>query len=97
LSKYEVELLTLSHDSTKLMINAEADKGLKWVAMAGTDCGHGSSQSLQQSFFRQEKKRKDYTFWRQFNEKPSIMPGCPGRTSFSLLPNSVSMCPFSLL
>ena len=22
--------------------------------------------------------RKDYTFWRQFNEKPSIIPGCPG-------------------
>jgi len=24
------------------------------------------------------KKRKDYTFRRQFNEKPSIIPGCPG-------------------
>ncbi len=24
-----------------------------------------------------EKKRKDYTFRRQFNEKPSIIPGCP--------------------
>ena len=24
-----------------------------------------------------EKKRKDYAFWRQFNEKPSITPGCP--------------------
>ncbi len=24
------------------------------------------------------KKRKCYTFWRQINEKPSIMPGCPG-------------------
>ena len=23
------------------------------------------------------KKRKDYTFRRQFNEKPSIIPGCP--------------------
>ncbi len=27
----------------------------------------------------QEKKRKDYTFWRQLNEKPSIIPGCPGK------------------
>ncbi len=26
----------------------------------------------------EEKKRKDYTFRRQFNEKPSIIPGCPG-------------------
>jgi len=27
---------------------------------------------------RIEKKRKDYAFRRQFNEKPSIIPGCPG-------------------
>ena len=26
---------------------------------------------------RKEKKRKDYAFRRQFNEKPSIIPGCP--------------------
>jgi len=26
----------------------------------------------------EEKKRKDYAFRRQFNEKPSIIPGCPG-------------------
>ena len=23
-------------------------------------------------------KREDYAFWRQFHEKPSIIPGCPG-------------------
>ncbi len=27
---------------------------------------------------RSAKKGKDYTFWRQFNEKPSIVLGCPG-------------------
>ncbi len=28
---------------------------------------------------RKERKiRNDYVFWRQFNEKPSIIPGCPG-------------------
>ena len=27
---------------------------------------------------RKEKKRLDYAFRRQFNEKPSIIPGCPG-------------------
>ena len=29
---------------------------------------------------RKEKKnkRKDYAFRRHFNEKPSIIPGCPG-------------------
>jgi len=26
-----------------------------------------------------EKKRKDYAFRRQFNEKPSIIPGCPAQ------------------
>jgi len=26
---------------------------------------------------KKEKKKKDYTFRRQFNEKPSIIPGCP--------------------
>ena len=26
---------------------------------------------------KKKRKRKDYTFWRQFNEKPSIIPGCP--------------------
>ena len=23
------------------------------------------------------KNRKEYAFWRQFNEKPSVIPGCP--------------------
>jgi len=27
---------------------------------------------------QKRKKRKDYAFWRQFNEKPSIIWGCPG-------------------
>ena len=30
-----------------------------------------------------EKKRKDYAFCRQFNEKPSIIPGCPGACCYS--------------
>jgi len=29
-------------------------------------------------FRKKEMKRKDYNFRRQFNEKPSIIPGCPG-------------------
>ncbi len=24
------------------------------------------------------QKRKDYALWRQFNEKPSVILGCPG-------------------
>ena len=25
-----------------------------------------------------KRKERHYAFWRQFHEKPSIMPGCPG-------------------
>ena len=35
---------------------------------------------LQVTLFGKEKKRKDYAFRRQFNEKPRIIPGCPGHT-----------------
>ncbi len=31
------------------------------------------------------EKRKDYTFRRQFNEKPSIIPGCPGNEAAEIL------------
>ncbi len=27
----------------------------------------------------EKKKKKDYAFRRQFKEKPSITPGCPGQ------------------
>ena len=30
-------------------------------------------------YVEKEKERKDYTFWRQLIEKPSITPGCPQR------------------
>ena len=30
------------------------------------------------------KRRKDYTFWRQFNEKPSIILGCPCEATIDL-------------
>jgi len=31
-----------------------------------------------------EKKREDYAFWRQFNEKPSIIQGCRGLLCYLL-------------
>jgi len=30
---------------------------------------------------KKHKKKKDYAFWRQLNEKPSVISGCPGRFS----------------
>jgi hypothetical protein len=35
-----------------------------------------------------EKDRNDYTFWRQFNEQPSIIPGCPGSAVLNALSHS---------
>ena len=35
-----------------------------------------------------EKKGKDYAFRRQFNEKPSIIPGCPGVVEQVYLPET---------
>lgn len=32
-----------------------------------------------------EKKSEDYTFWRQLNEQPSIMPGCPELNSCTVM------------
>jgi len=37
------------------------------------------------------KKRKDYAFRRQFNEKPSIIPGCPDLGTNTLLWHSADI------
>jgi hypothetical protein len=37
---------------------------------------------------RKEKNRKDYTFRRQFNEKPSITLGCPGFSTHNQQPEA---------
>ena len=56
----------LQHLSITLSINAARLHNHK-IIETGLD-----SQAIEK-----EKKRKDYTFRRQFNEKPSIIPGCP--------------------
>ena len=33
-----------------------------------------------------QKKRKDYSFWRQFNEKPSALLGCQALADLPLQP-----------
>ena len=38
-----------------------------------------------QGIDRKEKKRKDYAFWRQFHERPSIILGCPVLTCSLLI------------
>ncbi len=43
-------------------------------ALSGPECLQQTTGSERQK----SKTRKYYTFWRQFDEKPSIIPGCPG-------------------
>ena len=35
-------------------------------------------------------ERKDYAFRRQLNEKPSIIPGCPGITTILIMTKTFS-------
>ena len=42
------------------------------------------------------KKRKDYAFRRQFDEKPSIIPGCPGDRCYELMVISIRQQEISL-
>lgn len=50
--------------------------GYVWgTPMAGASMD--SSSSWQVRIHYKDKKRKDFTFWRQFNEQPSIILGCP--------------------
>jgi len=49
--------------------NSEREKGKK---------GKKQNQYIQFEKSKKEENRKDCTFWRQFDEKPSITPGCPG-------------------
>ncbi len=39
---------------------------------------HMNREAIQQVRKEKKKKKKDYAFRHQFNEKPSIIPGCPG-------------------
>ncbi len=73
--------------------NSSYEDSVRWarclseiVKQAGQLCNESAkaayvevSSRLQVSKALKEKKRKDYAFWRQFNEKPSIIPGCPAR------------------
>ena len=41
---------------------------------------------------RKAKKGKDYAFWFQLNEKPSITPGCPGTPAVTSVHNQSCQC-----
>ncbi len=41
---------------------------------------------------RKENERKDYNFWRQCNEKPSIILGCPGLYGYMPITMTAAGC-----
>ena len=45
-----------------------------WLSVTGLHCGSQPCSLLKQK----RKKKKDHAFWRQLNEKPSVVLGCPG-------------------
>jgi len=45
---------------------------------AAQNGGFEPSSKPQNQKPKERKGGKPHTFWRQFNEKPSIEPGCPG-------------------
>ena len=51
--------------------------------VAAANCAQQVPACWQNPPEEKEEKRKDYVFSHQFNEKPSIIPGCPGRTSLN--------------
>ena len=69
-----------------------------FFSLTGTTNG-GLRQDLQQSQgpahtheVRKEKETKDYIIWRWFNEKPSIVPGCPGCIWGLIISPSIAPC-----
>jgi len=68
---------------------------LQQLGGAGTQCAVCRSAPflLPCQLLKKQKKRKDYALWRQFNETPSIIPGCPGCLLLTTRYNSsVVMC-----
>ena len=57
-------------------------------------CSQGQVMPREASVVTIVKKRKDYAFRRQFNEKPRITPGCPGIKKYliSFSPPHCSSC-----
>ena len=54
--------------------------GLRPVAQPAAVQANGQLEAhVKAAQVEKTKKRKDYAFQRQLCEKPSIMPGCPGR------------------
>jgi len=53
--------------------------GARGWGKEGVDGAEGIEEDACRRTHRKKFTRKDYAFQRQLNDKPSIIPGCPGR------------------
>ena len=85
------------HPSVTRMMTTVAEESMLTCRMAGRkekkrkDQNRTEKQRKRRRRRRKEQKRKDYAFWHQFNEKSSIILGCPGEWQVRLR-WSGSMC-----
>ena len=63
-----------------MIASACVDLGLVHCSSEHLECSHITALIKSADI---EKKRKGYTFRRQFNEKPSIILGCPGQQMYT--------------
>ncbi len=71
------ELRPLVFEEVRLQVDDEMRVLLQNLKVCGSVVWKRTEQKRKEEK-RTEKRRKDYTFQHQFNEKPSIVPGCPG-------------------
>ena len=69
-----------------------------WCIFTGHECCHYACMIAWRTVWlctvkqKRKKKKKNYAFWHQYNEKPSIIPGCPGNRQASDSCNQRACC-----
>ncbi len=69
----------------------------KWEVKGVGTPSSGESDAKFAAVAGKTRKRKDYAFRHQFNEKPSVIPGCPGMLQAAYLGSRVSDMETSLV
>jgi len=90
----------------KLLMQRQKQKLLLLLTLLHKSAKKKELRPLERSFWLEsdkrqegsidEKKRKDYAFWRQFNEKPSVILGCPGSIDAQACNNTCALCSLQL-
>ena len=90
----------------KLLMQRQKQKLLLLLTLLHKSAKKKELRPLERSFWLEsdkrqegsidEKKRKDYAFWSQFNEKPSVILGCPGSIDAQACNNTCALCSLQL-